>query len=210
MSRSGENGSIGAALENTLKGFDLARGVAREFAIACSNTNDSIKIASATKVAAIERLARSDRRHASTTEKWDADHWVINATSATLDLRTGLANPHCSTDYLTKITAVAADRDYPTPLWAKFLNCATADNQDLPAYLQRVVDYCLIGTTSEHALFFLYGTGANGKGLFLNTPTAIWNDYATVVPMETFIAPGLWLPKKPSKADVGQRAKSRP
>ena len=30
------------------------------------------------------------------------------------------------------------------------------------------------------------GTGANGKGVFLNTLRAIWADYAVVAPMETF------------------------
>jgi P4 family phage/plasmid primase-like protien len=36
-------------------------------------------------------------------------------------------------------------------------------------------------------LFFLYGTGANGKGVFLNTLRGIWGDYAVVASMETFI-----------------------
>ena len=35
----------------------------------------------------------------------------------------------------------------------------------------RVMGYCLTGSTREHALFFAYGTGANGKGTFLNTLT---------------------------------------
>jgi hypothetical protein len=36
-------------------------------------------------------------------------------------------------------------------------------------------------------LFFFYGTGGNGKGVFLNTITAILADHAAVAPMETFI-----------------------
>ena len=36
------------------------------------------------------------------------------------------------------------------------------------------------------ALFFFYGTGANGKGTFLNTLTAILGDYAKVAGMDTF------------------------
>ncbi len=48
--------------------------------------------------------------------------------------------------------------------------------------------YSLTGLTIEHALFFCYGTGGNGKGVFLNTLAAILADYAAVAPMETFIA----------------------
>ena len=53
-------------------------------------------------------------------------------------------------------------------------------------FLARVAGYGLSGSTREHALFFLYGTGANGKGTFLNTLTAILGDYARVAGMETF------------------------
>jgi putative DNA primase/helicase len=37
-------------------------------------------------------------------------------------------------------------------------------------------------------LFFLYGTGANGKGVFIKTLVGIWGDYAAVAPMTTFMA----------------------
>ena len=44
------------------------------------------------------------------------------------------------------------------------------------------------GSVEEHALFFIYGTGRNGKGVFLNTLTAILDSYAAVASMETFTA----------------------
>jgi putative DNA primase/helicase len=36
-------------------------------------------------------------------------------------------------------------------------------------------------------LFFLYGTGANGKGVFVNTLAGILGDYATTAPLDTFV-----------------------
>jgi putative DNA primase/helicase len=54
--------------------------------------------------------------------------------------------------------------------------------------LKRAAGYSLTGSMREHTLFFSYGTGGNGKGVFLKTLTAILADYATVAPMETFIA----------------------
>ena len=40
--------------------------------------------------------------------------------------------------------------------------------------------------TTEHALFFLYGTGANGKSVFLNTIKGILAEYQKTAPIETF------------------------
>jgi putative DNA primase/helicase len=50
-----------------------------------------------------------------------------------------------------------------------------------------MVGYALTGSTREHALFFLYGTGANGKSVFVNTLATILGDYATNAPMDTFM-----------------------
>ena len=63
-----------------------------------------------------------------------------------------------------------------------------AGDTELIGFLQRVAGYALTGSTVEHALFFLYGTGANGKGVLLNTLTGIFGDYATIAAMETFTA----------------------
>lgn len=53
--------------------------------------------------------------------------------------------------------------------------------------MQRVAGYCLTGSTQEHGLFFLYGTGSNGKSVFVNTLFTLLGDYAANAPMETFM-----------------------
>jgi putative DNA primase/helicase len=60
--------------EDTLAAFDLARKVARKFAAAKKNP----KLAEARVVAAIERLAKSDRLHATTVDAWDNDDDAFN------------------------------------------------------------------------------------------------------------------------------------
>jgi putative DNA primase/helicase len=172
--------------EDTLKAFDLARAVARGFANACADDKTKPKIASAKTVAAIERLARADRRHASTVDVWDADPWLLNTPGGIVDLHTGNLLPHDPAKYMTKITAVAPGGD--CPLWHQFLAQITGGDEELEDFVQRIAGYSLTGSTREHALFFLYGTGGNGKGVFLNTLSAILADYATVAPMETFTA----------------------
>jgi putative DNA primase/helicase len=105
---------------------------------------------------------------------------------ATVELRTGQVRPSRREDYATKCAGAEAGGD--CPLWRNFLRKITGDDNALQAYLQRVAGYCLTGLTSEHVLFFLHGTGANGKSVFINTLGGIWGDYAVVASMETFVA----------------------
>lgn len=106
----------------------------------------------------------------------------------TVNLRTGKSYLPRREDYITKQAGVsAASADCPIPLWEAFLQKVTAKDKELQTYLKRVAGYCMTGLTTEHALFFFYGTGANGKSVFLNTLTAIWGDYAVIAPMEMFI-----------------------
>lgn len=102
-----------------------------------------------------------------------------------IELDTGLQRPNRREDMCTKAVACTA-KDTPTPLWDAFLAKVIPDTETR-AYLKRVLGYCLTGLTTEHSLFFLYGTGANGKSVFLNTIRGIWADYAAVAPAEMFM-----------------------
>jgi putative DNA primase/helicase len=106
--------------------------------------------------------------------------------SVAVDLRTGTRRDPRREDYFTKHTNVVAGGDCPR--WHDFLGQVTAGNKDLQAYLQRMTGYCLTGVVREHVLFFLYGTGANGKGVFINTLRWVWGSYATTAPTELFLA----------------------
>ena len=174
------------AFEDTLVAFDLARAICREAADNCNKLREAKRIADARTVAAVERLARSDRRLAATVNQWDADPWLLNTPAGTVDLRTGRIRDHRIGDYITKTTAVAPGGD--CPLWRAFLERITNGDGELQAYLQRVCGYALTGVTSEHALLFGHGTGANGKSVFVNTISGVMGDYATTAPMEAFIA----------------------
>ncbi len=171
--------------EDTLAATDLIRHVCRQAALRSSNPKVAAKLASSSTVGGVERLARADRRHAATTEEWDADPWVLNTPGSVVDLKTGRNRPHDRSDRMTKITTATPRGDCPT--WRKFLDEVTGGDKALPDYLQRMAGYALTGSTREHALFFLYGTGANGKSVFLNTLASILGNYATNAPMDTFM-----------------------
>ena len=107
----------------------------------------------------------------------------------TIDLASGIERPSDPRDYITKIAAVAAaDPGTPHPLWDAFLARVTDNSNELIGFLQRFLGYCMTGATSEHVLLFLYGLGANGKSVFINTVSRIFGDYAVIAPMELFMA----------------------
>ena len=171
--------------DETLRVFDLARKVCREESAGCEDKRLAARIASAVTVAAVERLARADRRHAAINDQWDADPWMLNTPNGVVDLRSGELRPAKREDYLTRLTAVAPCGECPR--WLAFLSHITNDNRELQDFMQRMCGYALTGVTREHALFFLYGTGANGKSVFLNTISGLMGDYAKTAPIETFI-----------------------
>jgi hypothetical protein len=64
--------------ENTLAAFDLSRVVCREAAATCKNKKTRTTLTSAKTVAAIERLAKADRRIATEPDLWNAPHWKFS------------------------------------------------------------------------------------------------------------------------------------
>jgi putative DNA primase/helicase len=174
------------AEDGTLHAFDLVRAECRHIARSCKMPKIATAIASAKTVAAVDRLARSDRRLAATIDQWDANPLLLNTPAGVIDLKTGTMRGHSPDDYLTRMTAVAAGGKCPR--WLAFLQRVTNSDPDLVSFLQRLVGYALTGLTIEHTLVFLYGTGSNGKGVFLNTVSAMLGDYAKTAQIETFTA----------------------
>jgi putative DNA primase/helicase len=174
--------------DDTLNAFDRARVICREAAAGCNDSRLTKELASGKTVAAVERLARSDRRLAATADQWDADPWLLNTPKGVIDLRTGIMREHCAGDYFIHMTAVAPKGEYP--LWRTFLERVTAGDKALQRYLQRVCGYTLTGSTREHALFFLWGKGANGKGTFVSAVAGILGEdnYHRSAAIETFTA----------------------
>jgi putative DNA primase/helicase len=175
--------------ELTLLAYALARESCRLDAAEFGNGKPPKCAFDASTFAAVERLARADRKHATAIEQWDADPWIITAEDATYDLRTGIGRPHDPSHYITKkLACPAAPPGTPHPQWTQFLDRITDNNAELQQFLQRYMGYCLTGDTSEHRFAFGHGSGRNGKGTFLNTMEAIFGDYATIGDVGTFIA----------------------
>ena len=125
--------------EDTLAASDLIRHVCRHASVNANNPKIAAKLAASSTVGGVERLARADRRHAATTEEWDADPWLLNTPGGVVDLKTGRQRPHDRADRVTKITTAPPGGDCPN--WRRFLDKVTGGDQDLQAYLQRMVGY---------------------------------------------------------------------
>jgi putative DNA primase/helicase len=54
------------------------------------------------------------RRHAATTDEWDADPWLLNTPGGVVDLKTGRMRPHERADRMTKVTTATPSGDCPT------------------------------------------------------------------------------------------------
>ena len=162
--------------EKTLRTFDLIRKTSRAQGIE--------RAGMAKMVGAVQTLVRADRRLAATIEQWDADQMLINTPDGVIDLRNGKLRRHRPEDYMTMI-ATAGPRG-ACPKWKAFLHRIMGGDEALIAYLQRVAGYCLTGSTGEQAMFFGYGIGANGKGVFLHTIGRVLGDYCKTAAIETF------------------------
>lgn len=81
------------------------------------------------------------------------------------DLRKGQLRAMKREDCQTKRISISPN-NISTERWDRFLNEITCGNDELAAYLVRLMVLCLSGL-SRHLLIFFYGKGRNGKGVLL-------------------------------------------
>lgn len=141
-------------------------------------------------IEAVISLAKHDPAVIVTTDQWDNNNWLLNTPDGTVDLKTGVVRPHDHRDYMQYTCRVSVDYTQEPTQWIEFLHQTFAsDNgsQDMVDYIQRVLGYCLTGDTTEHALFYAWGKGQNGKTTVIETVSYILNDYAVESPPQVFV-----------------------
>lgn len=124
--------------------------------------------------------------------EFDSHSFLFNCGNGVVDLKSGQLLPH-DRDYLfTKISKVDYDEQADCPSWVKFLESIFVNedgttNHEIIDFLQKAVGYTLTGDISEQVMFFLYGTGRNGKSTFINTIQTLLGDYGRQTNSDTFI-----------------------
>ncbi len=148
--------------EQTHLAYDLIRRIATQ-------TRDK-RLLRASVLSGAERMAQADRVHARTNDIWDRDPFLLCTPAGTVNLMTGELRESLQSEHITKSTSVApAPPGTLAPRWRAFLAESTGNDSELIAFLQQIAGYALTGDIREHALFFVYGPGGNGKSVFLNT-----------------------------------------
>jgi putative DNA primase/helicase len=110
--------------------------------------------------------------------KFDGDPFALNCANGILNLRTGALEPPDREKYCRKLAPVNYDPEAPTPkYWLEFLNKIFDGDTDLITFIQQALGYSLTGDVGSQCLFFLHGTGANGKSTFIETVADLMGDY---------------------------------
>ncbi len=129
----------------------------------------------------------------------DADAYALNVANGTLRLfqrvpdgpaRDGAGiwdvclDPHNKTDLISKLAEVDFRAEDECPLFLNFLDTILPDD-DVRAFMQRYLGYCMTALTREQVFVFLYGSGRNGKSTLVDLICRLLGDYTTTVPFET-------------------------
>jgi putative DNA primase/helicase len=123
-------------------------------------------------------LAQTEAEVVVAATRLDADPWLLGVQNGVVDLKSGKFRAALRPDFITKRANVVYNPQAECPNWTKFLDTVMGGDADLQRYIQRVVGYLLTGSVREEVMFFLYGTGRNGKSTFRETLHALLGDYA--------------------------------
>jgi putative DNA primase/helicase len=96
-------------------------------------------------------------------DKFDTYPNLVNLRNGVYDIITGKMQKHDPKLYLTMYADNDADFSKPTPFFDDFLNTIFNNDKELVGYFMKMLGYSVTGYIDEHALFFLYGMGKNGK-----------------------------------------------
>lgn len=165
-------------LLNTTQIEDLTRrGQAAKFAIQSEHRQ---------RLDALLAQAQTEPPLADAGTHWDRDPLLFATENGILDLRTGLLRDGRPEDSITLYTPVAFDAEAECPRWLRFLDEVFGGDLELVDFIQRAVGYSLTGLTVEQCLFLCYGTGANGKSVFLRVLRMLAGLYAFNAPFSLF------------------------
>lgn len=139
------------------------------------------------RIEAMVRLAESEPAIPVQPEELDRNPFVFNCHNGTVDVATGSFREHRREDLVRRVAPIDYEPGADCPRWRQFLHEILAGDDLLEVFLQQAVGYTLTGDTREQCLFFLFGTGANGKSTFVETVAALLGDYATKTRSETLL-----------------------
>lgn len=176
----------GTVWEQCARTSGLAREYAKRIARSLPETDTPStahkkRSLSAIGITAMLTQAATDQTITVTYDQLDAHPWELNTPGGIIDLHTGALLPSDPTKLHTRITSCTPDPAADTTTWHTFLGDTFTD-MSVVTYLQRLVGYSATGVIGAHVLPFCYGSGGNGKGVFLEACSKTLGGYATTAP----------------------------
>lgn len=104
-----------------------------------------------------------------TTDQFDREPLLFNTDNGYVDLSDGTLHDHDIKKMFSKQSPIEYTDTVDAPEWEAFLHQTFNDDQALIDYIQKAVGYSLTGSTEEQVMFILYGSGRNGKSVFMDT-----------------------------------------
>lgn len=132
--------------------------------------------------------ATTNPRFARRKEDFDQAPYLFGCSNGVIDLRTGDFRPGRREDMMTMRTDVPWIPDASYSRWQQFLSEVFPDRPSMLKYLQLAIGYTLTGLIREECFWILYGSGRNGKGVFLRILSAVFGDYANTCDFSTLVA----------------------
>jgi putative DNA primase/helicase len=157
-----------------------------------SGSSDKLKIAQGLFSRPARQRALDDLRSApgvGMAGRWNPGLDLFCTANGVIDLRTGGIRVGQPSDLINKASPVRYDPSADCPRWERFLYEVFV-TEEMVDYVQTIVGYCMTGLTTEQVWFLLYGTGGNGKSVFMSILQDIFGlkQYFESAAAETFIA----------------------
>lgn len=172
----------------------MTTNAAKRRAQDCINAGDNhkLKIAMALFSLAKRKAALEDLRFhpgiAVGQQFWDQDPDLLCVRNGVLELPSGVFRRGEQLDHVTKQSSVVYDPLATCPRWMTFLSEVFV-SAEMVEYVRTIVGYCLTGRTTEQVWFLLYGTGGNGKSVFVSVLEALLGigEYFEQAASDTFV-----------------------
>ena len=153
-----------------------AAGIARSSANRLQSTREIDKVLTEMRTMSMVRMDKFNQQ----------DHLLV-VNNGTVDLRTGELLDHDPEHYSLQRVGFDYDPEAECPRWLQFLEeVFPNDREEMPLFMQRLVGYAITGETQEQCFAILWGLGANGKSVFTNTISHVFDELTKVTPFSTF------------------------
>ena len=135
------------------------------------------------KLRAMIACARSEDGMTCRMSELDADAMCLGVANGMLDLQAQTLRSTTPELLVTQRCRVNYDPDAQAPLFQQFLRQVIPD-KDVRKFLRVFFGYTLVGRVEHQLFLFLYGLGANGKSVFIETIRWVLGDYARKIHTE--------------------------